>query len=40
MVRDVMVNGKKIMENRRMLAVDEDTVRAKCREAAKSLWRS
>jgi cytosine/adenosine deaminase-related metal-dependent hydrolase len=38
MVQDVLINGKKIMRNRKILIMNEDRARAKCREAAESLW--
>jgi cytosine/adenosine deaminase-related metal-dependent hydrolase len=38
MVQDVLINGKKIMRNRKILTANEHRARTKCREAAESLW--
>lgn len=38
MVQDVLINGKIIMRNRKILTENEDRARTKCREAAESLW--
>ncbi len=38
-VRDVIVNGKRIVRNRKVLTIDENTARRKCTEAAKNLWK-
>jgi 5-methylthioadenosine/S-adenosylhomocysteine deaminase len=40
MVRNVMINGNKIMRNRKILTVNESIARKKCREAAESLWKN
>jgi len=40
MVRDAIVNGKEVMKERTVIRVDEDFVREKCVDAARSLWES
>lgn len=39
MVQDVIVSGKKIMKNGKMITVNEADVRRNCRDAAESLWK-
>jgi cytosine/adenosine deaminase-related metal-dependent hydrolase len=38
MVRDVLINGKIIMRNRKILTANEDKARVECTQAAESLW--
>jgi 5-methylthioadenosine/S-adenosylhomocysteine deaminase len=38
MVQDVLISGKIIMRNRKILTVNEDRARTKCRQAAENLW--
>jgi putative selenium metabolism protein SsnA len=39
MVRDVLVAGEEVVRDRTLVRVDERELRARCREAAKALWR-
>jgi putative selenium metabolism protein SsnA len=38
-VADVMVNGRWVVKNRRVLGVDEDKIRAEAQRVAKKVWR-
>jgi cytosine/adenosine deaminase-related metal-dependent hydrolase len=38
-VTDVMVNGRWVVKNRRVVGVDEDKVRAEAQRVAKKVWR-
>jgi cytosine/adenosine deaminase-related metal-dependent hydrolase len=38
-VSDVMVNGRWVVKNRRVVGVDEDKIRAEAQRVAKKVWR-